>query len=119
MSTIIHAGGVITPTAVANYSSTIEGGNIVHPILGRRDPDITLRPASLRTGTLSLIFDDETASRTAENDHATGGVFGLLHPSLPTVEMSYIVPRGGQITRTKSDSGEWILTVAFQEVSAP
>lgn len=116
MTTIIYSGGTIEPIAVSDYATSREGGNIVHPILGRAEPDVTLRPANLRTGTLTMTFADEGASRIAEDAHATGAVFGILSDERPTVEMSYVV--AGAISRTLGAAAVWTLTVDFQEVSA-
>lgn len=121
MSTLItHGADTITPTQVLGYDTEREAGNIVHPILGRSNPDVTLRPARLRTGTLTLGFHGRTSeadSLTAEALHATGGVFAVVSTDRATVEMSYVVD--GMIRRELDDESRdaWVLSVGFQEVT--
>lgn len=121
MTIITHGADTITPTQVLGYQSEREGRNIVHPILGRPSPDVTLRPAGLRTGTLSMGFAGPTAegdSRFAENLHSNGGVFTLMSAERLTVPMSYVV--AGRIGRELEDESRdaWIVNVDFQEVYA-
>ena len=120
-TTISHAGGEIEPTAVLGYSADRATANIIHPILGRANPDVTMRPAALRTGTLSMGFHGDAAeldSKTAEDAHATGEVFTLVSTDVETISMSYVV--AGAVTRMLEDESRdaWIVDVEFQEVSA-
>lgn len=116
---ILHAGGTIEPTLILGYSSRRESGNLTHTIPGRGYPDATLRPAQLRTGTLTLGFEGPTSeadSRAAEDAHATGSIFTLLADARQTVEMHYYP--NGSISRDLEDETRdaWIVTVDFQEV---
>lgn len=121
MATIItHEADTITPTQVLGYSAEREAGNVVHPILGRSNPDVTLRPASLRTGTLSLGFQGDTSeedSAECAEIHAVGGVFSIFSTERATVEMSYV--SNGRITRELDDESRdaWVVTVDFQEIA--
>lgn len=121
---IVTGSTVIRPTLILGYQSTRAAGNVVHPIINRPSPDVTLRPASLRTGTLELLFagDDsaavETASAEAETLHATAAVFTLISDDRPSIAMSYVVSGNGQISRALDPSTRdaWTVTVPFQEV---
>lgn len=116
MPTIITSGDItLTPDAIDGYSSERESGNIVHPILGRANPDTTLRAASLRTGTLRLTFGGEAESKEAEDVHAVGGVFAIISPERSSVEMSYTLADRGRIRRTWDNAGFWTLEVDYQE----
>lgn len=121
MSTVItYTGGSITPDMVLSFQSSREAGNIVHPILGRANPDVTFRPAMLRTGTLQLGFYASTAeadSLAAEEAHALGVVFTLASTDRSSIEMSYVV--SGGVVRSlvvPSGQGAWTLDIDFQEV---
>lgn len=120
MSTVItHASGTITPTVVLGYESEREARTIVHSILGRANPDVTLRPAGLRTGTLTLGFEGATAeadSLEAENVHAAVGSFAVVSTDRDTIEMPYVV--SGRITRALDDQTRdaWTVAIDFQEV---
>lgn len=125
MAEIITSGAtVIRPTLVLGYESTRAGGNIVHPIIGRRQPDVTLRPGGMRAGRLELLFDDpnpavaESASAAAETLHNSAAVLTLRSDDRPSIGMSYVVPAGGNITRRLEDATReaWILAVDFEEI---
>jgi len=114
---VITRGDVdIIPTIVDGYESTHETRSIVHQILGRPDPDVTLRPAGLRTGTLRLVFADEFAAADAETEFGVGGVF-TFHPiERETLPMDFVPT--GRVTRTLDDQTRrvWIVAVDFHEV---
>lgn len=115
MSTITAGGTVITPTAVTEYQSTRAGGNVVHRILGRTDPDVTLRPAQLRTGTLEAIFTSEADSRAAEVAVGDAGVMQYAD-DVSTVNMTFVLGEGG-VQRTIHESrAVWLLTIDYVEV---
>lgn len=120
MATIItHEADTITPTQVLGYRSEREAGNIIHPILGRSNPDVTLRAAALRTGELEIGFQGATAeadSLAAESIHATGGIFTVLSTERASVEMTYVV--SGRVRRELDDESRdaWVVAVGFQEV---
>lgn len=106
----------VTPELVLNaWESQDEPGTIVHPILGSEWPDVTLRPAQARTGTLRLLFATSADAESARVFHRAPAVF-LTASTLAWVPAAY-VPAGPihpiqQETRTR-----WILEVPFQEVA--
>lgn len=145
MTTIITAedGTAIYPTVVDGFESTRQSQNLVRTILGREDPSVAFRPATLRSGTLRLVFasasdggdglviidgivqslstpaqDGESASAQAESLHASGRKFVLTDTSRASVEMAYVVQQGGQIARSLDSLTRrvWTLTIDFQEV---
>lgn len=119
-ATITGGASVITPTLVTELSEANTGRNIVHRIIGRTDPDVTLRAASLRTGTLELAFLSEADSHTARNVLATGGLFTLNSPDRPTLAMKFVVADNGRISRAIEDTtrNAWTIAVDYAEVSA-
>lgn len=114
--TILHTGGTIQPLAVTTYLTSREAGTIVHPILGRSNPDVTLRPAMPRTGTLTLAFTDEADAKDAEDVHAAGGVFSLTSDTLTTIDMTY-VPNGRIERELVAGLTHWLVRIDFQEVA--
>lgn len=113
---ITHEDGTISPDVIEEYEVVQTAGNIIHPILGRADPDVTFRPAGLRTGTLALSFALEADAEDARAAHATGTVFTLIAPDRPTLEMVYVL--AGTLTVGRVAAGRWIVTLEFQEVEA-
>lgn len=122
MTSIITWAGATTPIVplvIDGYDSSRQSGTVVHPIAGRADPDVTLAPAGLRTGTLRLVFADETDAKTAEDEHAEARAFTLSDDDRATVAMYYVVDAGGDITRSLDDTTRdaWVVEVPFQEIS--
>lgn len=119
MSTIItHSTGMITPEVIDGFQSSREARSIVHTILGRPDPDITYRPASLRKGTLTLVFATGAAAIAAEAVLVLPEVFTLSDTDVAQVAMSFVVADGDVVTALdKSTRRAWTVTIPFQEVT--
>lgn len=116
MSTITDGTTTSTPVAVLGYESKRSGQNIVHAVIGRADPDVTLRPAGLRTGTLTLLFESEADAAECEVMHAAAVVLAMADSDVSTVGMSYVV--SGAVTRSLDDASRslWTVAVEYQEV---
>lgn len=117
---ITHGATVITPTIVLGLDERHDGGNIVHNIPGRPEPDVTLRPGNLRTGTLSCGFAgaaSETASAAARALFNTGGVFTAISDERTTLAFSFV--RAGRVARDidPETRNGWVVTVDYQEVT--
>lgn len=114
---IAYAGGTVTPELVLSYQSSRASGNVIHDIPGRDNPDVTLRPAGLRTGTLELFFAEEADSRAAEGVFAASGTFALIADERPTVAMYFIV--SGTIERELESQTRkrWTVRVGYQEIN--
>lgn len=118
MSTIItHNTGTIAPAVVEGFEAVQSARSIVHTILGRPDPDITYRPAGLRTGTLTLVFASGADAASARAILVVPQVFTISDPDVPEVTMPFVVA-GGDISSSLADSRKsWIVTVPYQEVT--
>lgn len=119
MATVItHTAGTITPEQVNGFEAAREARTIVHNIIGRADPDITLRPVGLRTGTLTLVFATGAAAKSAEAALAFPQVLALSDPDVPEVAMSFVVAGGDLAPKLDLDTQTvWLLDVPFQEVT--
>lgn len=117
VSTVInHNTGTITPTAVSGWESAAEAQTIVHHIIGRPDPDITMRPASLREGTLTLVFESPAAATAARAVLVFPQVLTLASTDVAQVGMSFVVANGS-VGDVLGDAGEWTLALPFHEVT--
>jgi hypothetical protein len=118
MTTVIsYPSGSSTPALVLGWESRQESRNIVHPIVGISNPDVTLRPANLRTGTLHLFYMDEASAESIRAAHTAGVVFSLSSDDVDSIDMSYVVD--GEIGTRLDDQTRirWIVDVDFQEVT--
>lgn len=116
MSTITTDSLTITPTLVSDYDSSREGRNVIHQIIGRADPDVTLRPASLRTGRLEAIFADEAASLAAAAALATTETATLSDPAT-SVNMTFVLGPSGVQRMPDPSRTVWVLTIDYVEVA--
>lgn len=121
MADVITSGAaIITPTLILGFESKREAATLVHSIIGRAAPDVTLRPAALRNGVSELGFNASTSeadSAAAEAILAGGTVCALISSDRSTVEMSFVVQ--GEITRTLEDAtrSAWVVSFGWQEVT--
>lgn len=143
-SMITHSGGSIFPTAIEGYETESASGNIAQPVAGRAGNDYSLRPASLRVGTLTLVFASGTASSSefvldadgyivrvdvpaqggeeasaaAEAAHRLPQVLTLASAPIGTALMRYVAREGGRIKRTlNASTGTWRVLIDFEEVT--
>lgn len=120
MSTVItYAGGTIAPEVVNGFEARRPTRTLVHTILGRPDPDITYRPAGLRTGDLSLVFATGAQAAAAEAAlTVVPRVFTLTDPDVPEVAMTFVLAPGEIGTSLDLETQEvWIVSFPFQEVA--
>jgi hypothetical protein len=116
MSTISDGTTTITPLLVLSPETSRDSRNVSHDVIGRDYPDVTLYPASLRTGTITFLCADEDASVEIENLHKAAAVITYVSSDNASMSMTYVP--SGKIARTL-DTGtltRWLVAVDFQEV---
>lgn len=117
-STITHALGTIVPTVVNGYTATRTAETVVHRIINRSEPDVTFRPAGLRTGSLRCVFATESEAKAAYGVLSDPQVFALADDDVPTVDMSFVVADGDiEISLDPDTRRVWVVTVPFVEVN--
>lgn len=117
MTTVTKGTTTLTPLLLIDPAYSRTGGNIVHAILGRRDPDITFAPALLRSGTHKFLCADRAAALALENLHATPGVVTLADTTMVGFGMKYVTtPDPMTIAPDAEVRSRWIVEIPFQEV---
>ena len=117
MSTTISDGTTtITPELVLGYEVAQESRNVIHTILGRATPDVTLRFTNLRVGTLQMLFKTAEEAEAARQLHINPIVFIMTSTEIPEADMTYVV--SGSISTVLEDETRklWTVSVDFQEV---
>lgn len=106
----------IVPDLIVGFQSRRIAGNVLHTVIGTAAPTVTLRPATLRSGVLTLLFADQDAAFHCEAMHAEPGIFTVYESTAPWATMTYVV--AGDITADLDPDTQsvWFVTVAFQEV---
>lgn len=119
MATITDGVTTITPHLVVEWRSTTPARSVVHPILDRPDPDVTLRTGGLRTGVLRLFFLEQADALAAVELHRQASPFALdAAPESPALSMTYVVAPAGTDLVNHDPAGEsWKVDVAYQEVA--
>jgi hypothetical protein len=108
----------ITPILVAGHTAERESHNIVHDSIDPANTNdyVSLAAASRRTGTLTLLFAEQTAAKACLDRHAQRLIFTLHEPGVPIADMQYIV--SGRLRIEQSESRTmWIVAIDFREVS--
>lgn len=117
-TTITHSAGTILPIAVEGYRAARPIRNLVHDALNRSSPDITYRPAGLRSGTFNLVFDSEASALNAFAVLAVPQAFTITNVDLASLNMRFVVAGGDlDIEQDRSVAGPWRVAVPFQEVT--
>lgn len=119
MTTTISAtngAGNTSPLAIlAPYSTAWQSRNIVHDTIGG-DIAVSLVPPRPRSGTLELLYAAEDDAYACSALHGVQTSFTLSEPEVPHMAMTYVVDREVS-TRLNEQTGEWVVSVGFQEVA--
>lgn len=115
-TTITHLTGVLTPVSMEGWEAKAEARSLVHTILGRSDPDITIRPPGLRSGTLTLVFATAAQAQEARWTLLIPQVLTLANADVPEVAMTFWVA-GGEVSEAIGKAQEWTIRAPFQEIS--
>lgn len=117
MATISDGTNSITPLLVTRYEAAQESRNIFHDVIGRADPDVTLRPASTRRGSLELLFENGDDAETARALLAQPKAFTYTDPDLPTAGMRFALD--GNLSPALEDETRelWQVTVSYRELA--
>ncbi len=117
MTTLTRGAVIITPYDVLGWESSRAARTVLHAVLERPGPDVTLRAAAPRRGVLRLFFTTYAEALEAEEAHAVAGVWTLVDTDEPGWDMSYVVADGDVSTRAATDwGGAWTVEVPYQEV---
>ena len=109
----------VVPAIMDGFSSTAKSKNVVHDVIGRADPDVSILPGGYRTGTLKLVFADESQSRICERLHLYASApLTITDDDLSTAAMTYVV--SGSVARALDEDSRtaWVVSVDFQEVQS-
>ena len=110
-----QAAESISIPLVMGYNPERESGNVVHPILGRADPDVTLKPLRLRAGTLELFMNTIEAAFALVEQLEEQGWQHLESTEAPLADMHFVV-FGTVSIQADDDTDTFTVSVGFQEV---
>ena len=118
--TITQGGTTITPTAVLGYSADRQSATLVKPIPGSSTPDVTLRPAMKRSGTMSVGFQGASSETNSNNlfNLLTNGTASYTFASTDRTSLNMTFVTVGVVRRELEDASRdaWIVSFDWQEV---
>lgn len=116
-TTIAHSGGTITPVAVEGYRASRPARTVVHDVLNRENPDVTLRVFGLRTGSLRLVFRGEAEALSAFAALSIPQTLSASNTDVDAIAMSFVVAGGNlDLEQDDDDTALWRIIVPFREV---
>lgn len=105
---------------VTGYSADRRSGNVLHEVIDRPDPAVTLGPLRWRDGLLEVWCADYATARVVEGVHDRGQVLMLRQPTYPGMDMYYVV--SGSVTTTPltiEHRPRWRVAIGYTEVARP
>ncbi|WNM25245.1 hypothetical protein [Demequina capsici] len=118
MSTTVTDGvTTLTPILVTGWSSTRLARNVLHDIVGTEWPEVTLRPAAPRSGTLQLLCATLADGVAMEAFHAQAKVLTLADPESAPLGMNYVASGRIDLDIDEDTRDKWIVSVEFKEVA--
>lgn len=117
MATITSGILTFTPSLITAWAVSQTSRNVVHEIMMRATPDVTLKPASSRSGTLDMLFSSSTEAEAARVALAAGTVFTISGAETWLEGFTFVA--SGTISATLDDSTRvlWTVSADFREVS--
>lgn len=104
-------------TFALSWSSTRATQSRLHPVIGRTDPVVVLRPAATRAGNLTLICPDHLTCEQIESQLSLAQIFQLRQSDVAGLDTYFAV------TATDASNLEglrrWQLVVSLQEINWP
>lgn len=117
MATTISSGASsFTPELVLGWNANQTSGNILHTIIGRTDPDVTLKAATLRSGTLEFLFLTSTAATAARAILEAGAAFSITADETWLTGFDFVL--SGNLSSVLEDVTRnlWTISADFQEI---
>jgi len=118
MTTISSGTLTFTPELVTSWGTSQQSRNVLHEIIGKTDPDVTLKPSSTRSGTLEMLFTSATLANTARGILANGTIFTISDSETWLNGLDFVM--SGTISSALEDETRhlWTITADFTEVIA-
>jgi len=117
MATITSGTLTFTPQLITSWEVQQESRNVIHTIIGKASPDVTLKPAATRTGTLELLFTSASAANTARGVLAAGTIFTISDSETWLNGLTFVM--SGAISTALEDETRklWVISADFTEVT--
>ena len=116
--THVATGETTTITDVLGYESSREVPTVVHTIIGRGNPDFTVKPAGPRSGTYRLFCLNETVAIALSKSLMRAGQFVLADTSTAIANTTFVVTGNIGLELDDQTRIRCIVAVDYTEVTA-
>lgn len=113
---ILNNESLIEPVMLLEYQTEVVSNNVIHTIIGKGEPDVSLAEDMTRQGTLHLFFDTKADAWAAF--YALRGIstWTLTDTDHPEIDMDF-TRRDRMVLRLDSVSRRrWIIEMDYQEI---
>lgn len=118
MTTIAKAGATVTALTVLGWDTTRPARTVVHAVIGKPEPDFTLRASGPRTGTVRYLFAELADAEACESLHGDAPApVTLTDPATPGSPMVYLVTGAVHLTADDEAGTRWSVSVDFTEIT--
>lgn len=119
MVTLTSGGGAqVTPHHLLDWSLDEAPQTVVHDLIGRTDPDLSVFPARTPEGRLSLLCADAAQAEAVAALHRTGEPVQVEgHPATPDGSLAYVLT-APLARRAAASPGRVLVDVSFRVVQA-
>lgn len=108
----------VAPVLVDGYESTREALTVVHQVVNKTFPDVTLRAAGPRKGRLRMLFETEADAVNAFAVLSVPQAFTISDPDVPGMAMRFVIAEGDlSIGLDDETRAVWWVEVPFVEVA--
>lgn len=120
MTTTITAqdgtGDSTTPKVLDGFNGEAESGNIVHTLIAPGQIAVTVLGDLPRSGTLRLVYDDDSAAEASRELLGRATSFVLSEPERAALGMTFV--RQGRCSAVLHDTIRqvWLFDVGYQEI---
>lgn len=118
MSTTITDGTTsVTPVLVVAYEHSRSPRTIVHEVIGRPDPDVTLRAATSRSGALRAVLTDPDDVTALDAMLARPTVLSVSSTDEPRLNgLTFVVADREVLVRLEGQA-TWVVEWPYREVA--
>lgn len=117
MATTISNGTTsVTPTLVIEYAHRRPARSIVHDVIGSAVPDVTLRPAGTRSGTLRAVLTDPADVTALDAMLAAASVLTVTSTDEPRLDGLRHVVADDDVEVILDGTRTWVVSWGYREV---
>ena len=118
MTTTISDGTTsVTPKLILEYEHTRATRSLVHDVLGRADPDVTLRAAATRSGRIRALLVSPADVSTLDELLSAPAVLSIASTDEPRLDGLTFVVADADIRVTLEGQSTWFVEWTYQQVA--